>query len=193
MSEFTQVRATAFEEIQMNAGIVLDDFNPATGVMGNIIGVTSGGLSFNSNPEYEDFGEDMDNVPANTWQLKRVRYYDPALSGNWVTITAAEAKRMNGAGTLSGNKITPSHELKESDFDDIWVVGDYSDKNNGAATAGFVAIHIMNALNTGGMQWQTTKDGKGQFAFDYHGHYDMTDIDTVPYEIYVKAGTTPTP
>lgn len=193
MSEFTQVRATAFEEIQMNAGIVLDDFNPATGVMGNIIGVTSGGLSFNSNPEYEDFGEDMDNVPANTWQLKRVRSYDPALSGNWVTITAAEAKRMNGAGTLSGNKITPSHELKESDFDDIWVVGDYSDKNNGAATAGFVAIHIMNALNTGGMQWQTTKDGKGQFAFDYHGHYDMTDIDTVPYEIYVKAGTTPTP
>lgn len=193
MSEFTQVRATAFEEIQMNAGIVLDDFNPATGVKGNIIGVTSGGLSFNSNPEYEDFGEDMDNVPANTWQLKRVRSYDPALSGNWVTITAAEAKRMNGAGTLSGNKITPSHELKESDFDDIWVVGDYSDKNSGAATAGFVAIHIMNALNTGGMQWQTTKDGKGQFAFDYHGHYDLTDIDTVPYEIYVKAGTTPTP
>jgi len=193
MSEFTQVRATAFEEIQMNAGIVLDDFNPATGVKGNIIGVTSGGLSFNSNPEYEDFGEDMDNVPANTWQLKRVRSYDPALSGNWVTITAAEAKRMNGAGTLSGNKITPSHELTEADFDDIWVVGDYSDKNSGAATAGFVAIHIMNALNTGGMQWQTTKDGKGQFAFDYHGHYDMTDIDTVPYEIYVKAGTTPTP
>ena len=193
MSEFTQVRATAFEEIQMNAGIVLDDFNPATGVKGNIIGVTSGGLSFNSNPEYEDFGEDMDNVPANTWQLKRVRSYDPALSGNWVTITAAEAKRMNGAGTLSGNKIPPSHELKESDFDDIWVVGDYSDKNSGATTAGFVAIHIMNALNTGGMQWQTTKDGKGQFAFDYHGHYDMTDIDTVPYEIYVKAGTTPTP
>jgi len=190
MSEFTQVRATAFEEIQMNAGIVLDEFNPDTGVKGNIIGVTSGGLSFNSNPEYEDFGEDMDNVPANTWQLKRVRSYDPALSGNWVTITAAEAKRMNGAGTLSGSKITPSHELKESDFDDIWVVGDYSDKNNGADKAGFVAIHIMNALNTGGMQWQTTKDGKGQFAFDYHGHYDMTDIDTVPYEIYVKAGTT---
>lgn len=193
MSEFTQVRATAFEEIQMNAGVVLDDFTPETGVKGNIIGVTRGGLSFNSNPEYEDFGEDMDNVPANTWQLKRVRSYDPALSGNWVTITAAEAKRMNGAGTLSGNKITPSHELKESDFDDFWVVGDYSDKNNGAATAGFVAIHLMHALNTGGMQWQTTKDGKGQFAFDYHGHYDLTNIDQVPYEIYVKAGTTPTP
>lgn len=193
MSEFTQVRATAFEEIQMNAGIVLDDFNPATGVKGNIIGVTTGGLSFNSNPEYEDFGKDMDNVPANTWQLKRVRSYDPALSGNWVTITAAEAKRMSGAGSLSGNKITPSHQLTQADFDDIWIVGDYSDKNNGAATAGFVAIHLMNALNTGGMQWQTTKDGKGQFAFDYHGHYDLTDIDTVPYEIYVKAGTTPTP
>ena len=172
---------------------MLDDFTPETGVKGNIIGVTTGGLTFAANPEYEDFGEDMDNVPANTWQLKRVRSYDPALSGNWVTITAAEAKRLSGAGALSGTHITPSHVLTENDFDDIWIVGDYSDKNSGAATAGYVAIHIMNALNTGGMQWTTTKDGKGQFAFDYHGHYDMTDIDTVPYEIYVKAGTTPTP
>lgn len=193
MSEFTKVRATAFEEIQMNAGIVCDEFTPATGAIGNILGVTTGGLSFASNPEYEDFGEDMDNVPANTWQLKRIKSYDPALSGNWVTLTAEEAKRLVGAGTLESTHIIPGNQLKETDFDDIWLIGDYSDKNTGAATAGYIAIHIMHALNTGGFQWTSAKDGKGQFAFDYHGHYDMTDIDTIPFEIYVKAGTTPTP
>lgn len=187
--EYTQVRPTAFQEIQINAGVVLDSFTPDTGVRGNIIGVTSGGVSFASNPTYEDFGEDMDNVPPNTWQLKRIRYYDPALSGTWVTLTAAEAKRLVGAGGLETTHIIPGHELKEADFDDIWLVGDYSDKNIGPGKAGYVALHVMHALNTGGFAWSTSDDGKGQFAFDYHGHYDLTDIDTAPFDIYIKAGT----
>lgn len=192
MSAYTKARATAFQEIQMNAGIVCDDFTPATGAHGNIIGVTTGGLTFNSNPEYTDYGEDMDNVPPNTWQLKRIKSYDPALSGNWVTLTAEEARKLVGAGILDSAHIIPGTELTESDFDDIWLVGDYSDKNNVLGHAGYIAIHIMHALNTGGFQWTSQKDGKGQFAFDYHGHYDLNNIDQVPFEIYVKAGDSPT-
>ena len=193
MSEFTKVKATTMDEIQMNAGIMVDEFEPSTGVYGNILAATTGGFQFSANPEYEDYGEDIDNMPANTWQMKRIKSYDPAASGNFVALTAALAKRLSGAGALSGNKITPSHALVEADFADVWIVGDYSSKNEGQATAGYVAIHIMNALNTAGFQWQSTKDGKGQFAFDFHGHYDLDDIDIAPYEIYVKAGTTPTP
>lgn len=193
MGQYTQVKNTTMQEIQMNAGIMVDEFAPDTGVIGNILAATTGGFQFASNPEYEDFGEDIDNMPPNTWQMKRVRSYDPAASGNFVALTAALAKKLSGAGAVSGNKITPSHTLVEADFDDIWIIGDYSDKNEGAATAGYVAIHIMHALNTAGFQWQSTKDGKGQFAFDFHGHYDLEDIDTAPYEIYVKTGTTPTP
>ena len=194
--EFSKVPNDTFSTLQMNAGILVDEFTPATGVIGNIIGATTGGLSFNANPTYEDFGSDVDNVPANTKQLKRVRSYDPAVSGNFVTVTAAMAKKLNGAGdfaTGDATHIIPSHVLKDTDFNDIWIVGDYSDKNkNGGTgtTAGYVAIHIIDALNTTGFQWTTTKDGKGQFAFDYHGHYDMTNPDTVPFEIYVKTGTT---
>jgi len=190
--QFTQVPANTFDTLQMNAGIMADEFAPATGVVGNILGATTGGLTFNSNPEYEDFGEDIDNVPANTWQLKRVSRYDPAISGNFVSITAALAKMLSGAGgfaTGDETHIVPSHKLVKTDFKDFWVIGDYSAINEGAATAGYVAIHIMNGLNTAGFQWTTTKDGKGQFAFDIHGHYDLENIDTVPYEIYIKAGT----
>ena len=190
--QYTKVANDAFQKLQMNAGIIVDAFTPATGVIGNILGATTGGLTFNSNPTYEDFGEDIDNVPANTWQLKKITSYDPVISGNFLTVTAALAKQLSGAGAVSGTtQIVPSHELTQADFDDVWIIGDYSDKNTGTATAGYVAIHIMNALNTTGFQLQTTKNGKGQFAFEFHGHYDLTDIDTVPYEIYVKAGTTP--
>lgn len=190
--EYTQVSATAFQELQLNAGVVVDGFTPSTGVIGNIIGVTSGGITFASNPTYVDFGEGMDNVPGNTWQLKRVTQYDPVLSGTFLTINAALAKQLSGAGSVASNKITPSTSLVEADFDDIWLVGDYSDKNeNGPSTAkaGFCAIHIMNALNTTGFQWKSNDDGKGEYAFEFHGHYDLEDIDTVPFEIYVKAGT----
>lgn len=196
--EFTQVKSDAFQTLQMNAGIICDEFTPATGVIGNILGATTGGFSFNSNPKFVDIGEDVDNAPPNTWQLKRVTSYDPAISGTFISIDSALAKDLNGAGaygTASSSTdethIIPSHDLVEADFQDFWVIGDYSDKNVSGTgkTAGYVAIHLMNALNTGGFQWQTTKDGKGQFAFDFHGHYDLEDIDTVPFEIYVKAGT----
>ena len=66
-------------------------------------------------------------------------------------------------------------------------MGDYSDKN-GETKGGYVAIHLMNALNTGGFQIQSTDNGKGQFAFSFMGHYSMSAQDTVPYEVYVKAG-----
>lgn len=186
--KYTQVPADAFEKLQMNAGIMVDTFNPETGVIGNIMGATTGGFSFASNPSYTDFGEDMDNVPANTKQLKRIQSYDPAISGTFLTVTAANAGTLTGAADVDGNHVVPREQLKDSDFKDVWVIGDYSDVNTGA-NAGFLAVHVMNALNTAGIQWKSTKDGKGQFAFDFHGHYDLENIETVPFEIYAKAGT----
>lgn len=189
--KYTQVRADAFQTLQMNAGIMVDSFNPATGVIGNILGATTGGFAFASNPTYQDFGEDVDNVPPNTWQLKRIQYYDPAVSGTFLTVTAARAKNLIGAADIDAEDnthVVPRNILKEADFADVWVIGDYSDVNTGA-NAGFLALHLMKVLNTAGIQWQSTKDGKGQFSFDYHGHYDLADIDTVPFEIYCKSGS----
>jgi len=190
--EFTKVPDDTFSTIQMNAGIICKSFAPATGVVTDIMGATTGGFSFATNPEFEDFGEDIDNVPPNTKQLKRLHHYDPSASGNFVTLSPALAKSLVGAADVSDvTHIVPRESLSLDDFADVWIVGDYSDHNTGAANAGYVAIHIKDALNTAGFQWQSTKDGKGQFAFEYHGHYDIANMDVAPYEIYVKGGTTP--
>lgn len=187
---YTRVKNDAWKTFQMNAGIIVESFNPVTGVAGAILGATTGGFTFNANPTFTDFGEDVDNAPPNTKQLKRLQYYDPAVSGTLISITPDVAKRLNGNGRLGENgQVIPTHRLEMSDFEDFWVIGDYSDKNEGAGTAGYVALHIMNALNTAGFQWTTGKDAKGQFAFDFHGHYDIENIDVAPFEIYVKAGT----
>ena len=191
--KYTQVRADAFQTLQMNAGIMVDSFNPATGEIGNILGATTGGFAFASNPTYNDFGEDVDNVPPNTWQLKHLQYFDPQVSGTFLTVTAVRAKGLIGAADVSSEdatRVIPRNILKEEDFEDVWVIGDYSDVNEDSTegNAGFIAIHLMNALNTGGFQIKTADKAKGQFAFEFTGHYSMSAQDTVPYELYVRVG-----
>lgn len=193
--KFTQVPTDTFENLVLNAGILVDEFTPGTGVIGNILGATTGGIEFSTNPTYTDFGEDIDNVPANTKQLKRLQSFDPAMSGTFLTVDTTALKSLIGAadiGTSDTTKVVPRDQLVAADFEDVWWVGDYSDKNVDAEsthTAGYIAIHLMNALNTAGFKITSSKDNKAQMAFEYHGHYDISNISTPPFEIYVKAGT----
>ena len=71
---------------------------------------------------------------------------------------------------------------------DLWWVGDYSDKT-GATNGGFMAIHLKNALSTGGFSVKTANKSKGQYAFTYTSHYSMEKQDEVPFEVYIKSGT----
>ena len=190
--KFTRVPDDTFEKLQLNAGILVDTFNTSTGVIGNILGATTGGINFTTNPEFTDFGEDIDNVPNNMMELKHLNQFDAQMSGTFLTCTPSLAKTLVGAADIDGTdttKVIPRAELLASDFEDIWWIGDYSDVNTGAS-AGFIAIKLMNALNTAGFQIQSTKNEKGQLAFEFHGHYSIEDQDTVPFEIYVKAGAT---
>lgn len=190
--KYTKVAADTFQKLALNAGIICKNFVPATGVVSQILGATSGGVNFATNPTYTDFGEDIDNVPANTKQLKQLQAFDPTMSGTLLTLDPATAKALVAAADVDGTdttKVVPRSQLQDSDFVDIWWVGDYSEVNTGAS-AGFIAIHIMAALNVTGLQLQSGKNAKTQFPFEFHGHYDIEDEDQEPpFEIYVKAGT----
>lgn len=188
--KYTKIPTTAFQNIQMNAGILVDSFTPATGVIGNILGATSGGTNFTDTVTYNDYGEDIDNCPKNTKELKKLESHEAKMTGNFVTVSAANAKRLVGAADvdqLDSTHIVPRNDVHDSDFEDLWLIGDYSDVNTGD-NAGYVAIHMMNALNTGGFQIQTTDKEKGKFAFEFTGHYSIEAQDTVPYELYIKQG-----
>lgn len=194
--KFTQIPADTFKQIQMNAGVVLSTFDPTSPSVSDsaIIGATSGGVNFTATPSFKDFGEDIDNCPKNTKELKRLDDWEVKATGSFVTATPALAKKLAAAADLSSNKVTPRRDLASGDFSDIWLVGDYSDVNadgtgQSVQSAGFIAIKIINALSTGGFQLQTTDKEKGKFAFEFTGHYSLSAQDTVPFEIYVVAGT----
>lgn len=192
MMQYTKIPNDTFQRLQLNAGIMTNEFKPSTGTIGNLLGATSGGINFSTNPEFEDFGEDVDNCPPNMKELKRLVSMDPQMSGTFLTCTASTIKMLvavGDVGTTDTTKVIPRTELLQTDFQDVWWIGDYSDKNTGTS-AGFLAIHLMNALNQSGFQIQSSKNAKGTMSFEFHGHYSMSAQDVVPFEIYCKAGTT---
>ena len=188
--KYTKIPETTFQNLQLNAGVLLSAFNPESATVANesIIGATTGGVNFTATPTFSDYGEDIDNCPKNMMELKKLDSWEISMSGTYVTVDANAVKSLVGAADVSGNKITPRNDVLLSDFTDVWWVGDYSDKN-GETNGGFVAIHMMNALSTGGFAIQSSDNGKGNFAFTYTAHYSMSAQDTVPFEVYVKAGT----
>ena len=196
MAKYTQIPSNTFKKLQLNAGILATQFTPSSGEMSaeNIIGATTGGVSFEATPEYTDFGEDIDNCPKNTKELKKTDSWECVMSGSYVTMDTSIAKSVIGTADIDTGDpthVVPRNYVDQNDFKDIWWVGDYSDvnvdgKSNG--TAGFIAIRLKNALSTGGFKVQSTDKEKGQFEFEYTGHYSMTNIDEVPFELYIKSG-----
>lgn len=195
--KYTQIPETTFKNLQLNAGILLSAFIPSTGELeaDDILGATSGGVNFTATPTYSDWGEDVDNCPVNVKELKKLDSWAVTMSGTFVTVTTALAKTLIGAadiGTSNATLVTPRNDVLTTDFTDLWWVGDYSDVNeDGTSTgkAGFVAIHMINGLSTGGFQIQSGNRAKGQFAFEFTGHYSIEDQSKVPFEVYIQAGT----
>lgn len=191
--KFTKIPSDTFEKLQINAGVILSSFAPATGTFeaAKQIGATTGGITFAVTHSFTDLGDDVDNCPKNTKELKRLDSTEVKISGTYVMVDTAIAKALAAAADIDGTdstKVVPRTDLMPADFTDLWFVGDYSDKN-GETNGGFIAIHLLNALSTGGFQLKTSDRAKGQFAFEYTAHTSIESLDTVPYELYIKAGT----
>lgn len=193
--KYTRIPENTFKELQMNAGILAKDFDPATGEVAeaDLFGATTGGLSFSDSMSWTDLGEDIDNCPKGMMELKKLESHEVKVSGTFVTMNPETAHILAAAADVDENDpshIIPRNDVLLSDFQNVWVIGDYSDVNEDSTegNAGFIAIHLMNALNTGGFQIKTADKAKGQFAFEFTSHYSMNAQDTVPYELYVRVG-----
>lgn len=77
--------------------------------------------------------------------------------------------------------VTPRRNVKLSDFQDIWYVGDL-------ANGDLAVAKIMNALSTGGFGYQTAKNGKGQTSLTITGHFSATAQNVVPVQYMIVSG-----
>ena len=158
--KYTKIPTDTFKNLQLNAGVLLESFDVSTQTLAadSIIGATSGGVSFTAVPSSIDFGEDIDNCPKGTKEMMHLDSWEAKMSGTFASVSKSLAKTLVGAADLSGSKITPRNDFSAADFSDIWWVGDYSEINEDGTSngkAGFIAIHLLNSLSTGGFSIQS--------------------------------------
>lgn len=195
--KYTQVPKDLFKNLVLNAGIIVSDFKPEEGSFKpeDILGATDGGVSFSATPTYGDYAEGIDNMTTNTKETKYLQSVEAKMSGTYKTVTDKLIKDLIASADISGDgvkKIVPRSNLTDDDFKDVWWVGDYSDVNEDKETAqkaGYLAIHLMNALNTNGFNVSSANKDKGSTTFEYVGHYSIETPDVIPYEVYLRQGT----
>lgn len=189
MGMFTKIPQSTFDDLQLDAGVLLKTFDPdnvAAPADTDIICATTGGISVSCVAEYSDFFEDVDNAPVNVKEGKHLDGWTCTISTTSLGTSPELIKLALGAADIDGTtKIVPRRNLSQSDFADLWWVGDKAD-------GGLVAVKLLNALSTGGFTLQTTKNGKGQISIELTGHVSIDDQDTVPMEFYSTAGDAPT-
>lgn len=182
---FTKIPQNTFEELQINAGILVKDFDVETGTFDDedMITATTGGITVNVKPSFEDFGSDIDNCPKNTMELKRITETEVSLSSTALNINESLLMYMLGASDKDATTgaIKPRKDLATTDFSTVWWIGDLS--NNG-----YIAVKISNALSTEGFSIKTSDKGKGNIAFTLTGHTSINAQDVIPAEFYLGAG-----
>ena len=73
MGKFRVIPQDTFQALQLDAGVLLKNFDPASPnapADADIICATTGGINVVCQPTFSDLGEDVDNVPANMKELK---------------------------------------------------------------------------------------------------------------------------
>lgn len=181
--KFSKISQEAFKSMQINAGVVLNKFDPdgSTEIQdADIICATSGGITATCKANFTDLGADVDNAQKNTAELMQIEDYECTLAFTALNVTTDVIKLALGAADVSEKKVTPRMTLNPTastgDFKDIWLVGDTID-------GGYVAVRLMNALSTGGLTLKTNDKGKGNIAVTLTG-CPRLGSDTVPMEWY---------
>ena len=183
---FTQIPQDTFEKIQANAGVILSDFDPTSPTLTrtNIICPTSGGVRVNVTPSFSDWGDDVDNCPKNTKELKHQDNIDCTFSFTCLSYSVNTLKLAIGAATAVAptssavGTVTVDRDLTAAHFtNSIWWVSDHADGR-------WIAAELSNVLSTGGLSIQSTDNGKGESKVTLMGHYTIESPDIVPIKFY---------
>lgn len=186
MGTFTKIPENTFNALQVEAGVLLKSFDPSAPAAtdANIICATTGGINVSCVPTYSDYFEDVDNAPVNVKEGKRLDGWECKISTTGLGTSPELIKLALGAADIDGtntSKIVPRVDLEQTDFSDLWWVGDKAD-------GGFVAVKLMNALSSGGFVLQTGKRAKGQVTIELTGHVSINAQSVVPMEFYSVDG-----
>lgn len=192
----TSLRPETFENLQLNAGVFLVNFDASTftdaatleeGILAaleqgdNILGATIGGGTFNATPSIRTIEADGMRYPVigstvnDMWTVK--------LNTTLKEVTPANFQRALISCDMDTSKanvtvLTVRTDIEEKDYiPKLCWVGDTS--------KGFVMIELDNALNLAGASFTFTDKGEGTLPVEFQAHVSELDqMDNAPFRVY---------
>lgn len=182
MGRFTAIPQDTFESLQLDAGVLLKNFDPANPGFEDedLVTATTGGITVTATPTFSDQFEDVDNAPNGVKEGMKLDSWDTSIATTGINTSPEMIKLALGCADIDPNnasKVTLRRDVLQTDFTTIWWVGDRAD-------GGCVAVKLKNALSTGGLSLQTSKNGKGQTSITLTGHVSINAQDEMPMEFY---------
>lgn len=179
----TRISADAADKMQINAGLLLNNFdvtNPAEPADEDIVCETTGDFSIACVPTTEDFFADVNNAPTNTKEGKQITGWECSLGVTALSITEENLiLSLGAADVMEDGGVRPRNTYKAEDFKSLYWIGDMIDENK------LFAIVMDDTVSTGGLSFTSTNNGKGGLALTLMPHSTITNIEKVPMAFYI--------
>lgn len=183
----TRVSADFAQNVQVQAGILLSTYdvtNPIAPADSDIVCATTGDFSITCVPETEDWFEDVNNVPNNTLEGKRITGWNCELGVSCLEITEETLMLALGAADVGADGgVHPRTQYRVADFKSLYWLGDMVDEDK------LFVIAMDNTVSTGGVSMTTSKNSKGQLALTLTPHASLAEQEKIPMGFYILTKT----
>lgn len=200
MKDVTALRPETFQNLQLNAGAFLVDFDfssyktlatleaaltEALKDGSKTLGATRGGGTFTATPEVRNIEADgkryefKGSTVFDSWDIKLTATLLEVNATNMARALAS-AETETDSGFTSGTKtvVKLRTDLEDTDYIDklCWF---------GKTSKGLVAIELENALNTTGATLTFADKGEGTLPVEFHAHQaEVDEMEYAPCGIY---------
>lgn len=178
-----RVSADVTNGIQVDAGLLLNKFDvgkPTEPADADIVCATTGEFHLTCTPEPDDFFGDINGMPKNTREGKRIKGWACNLAVTALSITEETLKLALGAadGTATDG-VNPRTQYKPEDFKSLYWIGDMVQEDK------LFVVVMDNTVSTGGLDFTASDDGKGNLALNLMPHASLDAQTKVPMAFYV--------
>lgn len=183
MWKATRITADAAQNMQMNAGLLLNKFDvnsPVEPKDEDIVTETTGDYSISCVPQTQDFFADVNNAPTNTKEGKQIIGWDCSLGVTALSVTEEVLKLALGASEGTATTGIRARRLyKAEDFRSLYWIGDMMDENK------LLVVAMDNTVSTGGLSFTATNNGKGGVALTLMPHVTAKKQEEMPMAFYI--------
>lgn len=93
--------SNAARHMVVGSAVLCRNFDPETATVTDLFGVTTGGITFSTNPSFKDWAEDVDQLPNGVKEFREKNSEDATVSSTFFEVDHSAVKALIGAATVS--------------------------------------------------------------------------------------------